>query len=387
MKITIVGPLSTEMVKKYLDNSSNNLPRGDGGYSVVSLVIALIRKSIQVTVLTYSSDTDTVVEANGKFLKVIYVPQSVKIRSIRMFRDIKCLVDNIKLLKPEFVHAHWTYEYGAAAILSGYPNLVTVRDDAHKIFFATPNIFRLFRLFTDWYVCKKAKYLSANSPDLAEVIEKRIKRSVIVLPNFILDEKILSETQLRANAPSRLKKITMLNNGFSPWKNTERAMLAFNELLAFYPEFQLHMYGQDFEEGGKAHHWVIENAKAKNIKFYGLIDQTKVSTVLDESTIFLHTSLIEGFGLAPLEAMARGVPVVGGKESGAIPWLLDYGKTGVLCDVRNTDEIIKTMKNLLDNQKLLEIYSNKGLERAHVFSEEKVVADYIKTIKRIFNII
>jgi L-malate glycosyltransferase len=44
-----------------------------------------------------------------------------------------------------------------------------------------------------------------------------------------------------------------------------------------------------------------------------------------------------------IEAMACGVPVIGGDHSGAVPWTLEEGRCGFLCDVRNEAVLAETM--------------------------------------------
>ena len=44
-----------------------------------------------------------------------------------------------------------------------------------------------------------------------------------------------------------------------------------------------------------------------------------------------------------LEAMASGLPVVGGIGSGAVPWVLDDGGAGFLTDVRSPEQIAATL--------------------------------------------
>jgi glycosyltransferase involved in cell wall biosynthesis len=43
--------------------------------------------------------------------------------------------------------------------------------------------------------------------------------------------------------------------------------------------------------------------------------------------------------MSVLEAMKAGVPVIGGKAAGGVPWTLDFGRSGVLVDVRDSDAI------------------------------------------------
>ena len=48
-----------------------------------------------------------------------------------------------------------------------------------------------------------------------------------------------------------------------------------------------------------------------------------------------------------IEAMACGVPVVGGRRSGAVPWTLDEGRSGFLCDVQDPRALAETILSVM----------------------------------------
>ena len=67
-------------------------------------------------------------------------------------------------------------------------------------------------------------------------------------------------------------------------------------------------------------------------------------TLAKEIDVLVHPSLEESHGMAVTEAMAIGLPVIGGKYSGAIPWTLGDGKAGMLVDVRSPHAIADGMR-------------------------------------------
>jgi len=89
----------------------------------------------------------------------------------------------------------------------------------------------------------------------------------------------------------------------------------------------------------------------------------------------------EGFGIVYLEANACEKPVIAGKYGGSAEAVMD-GKTGILVDPDNIDEIANSIVKLLLNEKLAKEMGRKGRERVlNQFSYETVKKD----VKRLFN--
>lgn len=81
-----------------------------------------------------------------------------------------------------------------------------------------------------------------------------------------------------------------------------------------------------------------------------------------------------------LEAMAMGVPVLGGRSSGAVPWLLAEG-AGVLVDVRQPRAIAAGILRLLAEGPFAESTAQRGFARAkEQFAVEEVAAAYLSRL-------
>ena len=95
----------------------------------------------------------------------------------------------------------------------------------------------------------------------------------------------------------------------------------------------------------------------------------------------LHTSLEESFGMVLVEAMSYGVPVVAGKYSGAVPWVVEDG--GLLVDVSNLDEIVEASHQLLSDQALYQKISRRALEVVQQrFPIQKIADDYLELYQK-----
>ena len=74
-----------------------------------------------------------------------------------------------------------------------------------------------------------------------------------------------------------------------------------------------------------------------------------------------------------LEAMALGLPVVGGIGSGAVPWVFDEGRSGFLTNVSSPEQIAATLLTCLrqaEERKRRQRNAYAGVSES-VFSERR----------------
>jgi len=83
---------------------------------------------------------------------------------------------------------------------------------------------------------------------------------------------------------------------------------------------------------------------SKHVRFLGSVDTPW--ELLPQADVFMLPSEHESFGLAALEAMACGVPVVASK-AGGLPEVVDHGVTGILCPVGDIGALTAATEGLL----------------------------------------
>ena len=88
----------------------------------------------------------------------------------------------------------------------------------------------------------------------------------------------------------------------------------------------------------------------KNVQFYGVAAKDIISTHFKNGHLFLHPDREESFRVVLIETMALGVPVIGGKKSGGVPWVV--GIEDLLVDVANYKKIEQKLDLLLFNKTL-----------------------------------
>lgn len=80
-------------------------------------------------------------------------------------------------------------------------------------------------------------------------------------------------------------------------------------------------------------------------------EQREVTSLLQHSSVFLLPSQVESFGLAALEAMSCGVPVVA-SDVGGIPEVITHGATGFLHPVGDIEAMAQSVLRLLQDAAL-----------------------------------
>lgn len=111
--------------------------------------------------------------------------------------------------------------------------------------------------------------------------------------------------------------------------------------------------------------------------FTGFLTEAEQDQIYLNAAIFIYPSLYEGFGLPPLEAMLRGIPVITSNTS-SIPEVV--GNAAMMVDPYNVEELAKTIELLYEDEDLRYNYSVKGIERSKEFSWEKAATTTLRIL-------
>jgi N-acetyl-alpha-D-glucosaminyl L-malate synthase BshA len=88
-----------------------------------------------------------------------------------------------------------------------------------------------------------------------------------------------------------------------------------------------------------------------------------VETVLPAGDLFLLPSDAESFGLAALEAMACGLPVIG-SNAGGLPEVVEDGRSGYLRGVGDVEGMAEAALSLLQDEEKRHEFSREARRRA-----------------------
>jgi N-acetyl-alpha-D-glucosaminyl L-malate synthase BshA len=195
---------------------------------------------------------------------------------------------------------------------------------------------------------------------------------VRVIPNFVnLQEYRPGEPGFRGSvAPEGHKVITHVSN-FREVKRVKDVVRVFARVRRAMPA-TLVMIG-DGPERVDAENEARDLAVTDDVRFLGRLDS--VASLLQASDLFILPSQTESFGLAALEAMACGAPVVASR-AGGLPEVIDDGINGILEPVGSVEAMGRRAVELLRDPERHAAMRAAALAKAEQFSANKVVPMY-----------
>ena len=116
-----------------------------------------------------------------------------------------------------------------------------------------------------------------------------------------------------------------------------------------------------------------------DIHFLG--KQEAVEDLLSISDLFLLPSEKESFGLAALEALACGVPVVS-SDAGGLPEVNIHGETGYVCKIGDWEDMAHKAMTILKDEHQLATFRANARSQAMNFSRDRIVPKYEELYKR-----
>jgi phosphatidylinositol alpha-1,6-mannosyltransferase len=239
------------------------------------------------------------------------------------------------------------------------------------------------RLLTVLNNVEKVIANSKYTKNLAISIGVKADNIIVINPGIDpikdLDQKSLEkvESLLKVKTP---RLITV--SRFDKRKNHQKVIMALRNLKQIYPDIIYICIGYgDEEENIKD--LVKELDLEGQVMFFKDISEDLKNALVVKSNIFVMPSIIykssvEGFGIAYTEAAQLSIPSIGGKDGGASD-AIDHGKTGLICDGNNLDDIYSSINSMFENKKYLE-YGKNAKEFVTKFYWPNIIEQYKKIL-------
>jgi glycosyltransferase involved in cell wall biosynthesis len=175
-------------------------------------------------------------------------------------------------------------------------------------------------------------------------------------------EPVLEEDVLRARLGLGRARVVLCVAQKRPYKNLHRLVRVLPELEK---DVVLVLLGSPTEYEAQLRLLAEDLGVAERVRFPSWLPDRELGGLYALSLVFVLPSLIEGFGIPVLEAMARGVPVACSNVA-ALPEVA--GDAALLFDPERQEEITAAVRRLLDDRVLAAELIARGHERVRVFT-------------------
>lgn len=364
---------------------------GGSGVVATELGLELARKGHEIHFITYSQPVRLALLNPNVHYHEVNVPEYplFHYQPYELALSSK-LVDMVKLYKIELLHVHYAIPHAYA----GYMAKQMLKDEGIDIPMVTTLHGTDITLVGNHPFYKPAVTFSINKSDFVTSVSQSLKddtlklfnitNEIVVIPNFIELDKMIDEASLPCRrsviAKANERVITHISN-FRKVKRIPDIVKIFYKIQQQIPA-RLMMVG-DGPEKEKAERLCQELGISDKVIFFG--NSNEIDTILGYSDLFLLPSETESFGLAALEAMASGVPVIS-SNSGGLPEVNFEGISGYLSDVGNVDEMAENAIKILKDDTILKQFKDNALATAKQFDIKNILPMYEELYNKAVNI-
>ena len=362
--------------------------------AVAALTLELLRKGENIVVFTLDEKAEGVEEFHGERVSVYVAPAIPRIKKL-LTCGMSTTLEIRKLFKLhkakiDVVSAHWTRDYAIAAkaFIGKSPVFVTVRDILPYILtqIKTNRLrWRWIWLQNEYVLRTKGYRYIANSAYTAHEVERYWGHRIPVVPNSVDMAGIPVESCPKPPSNDRDFFVTSisLSNFSDKRKNIGTLLKAFSIFRKTYPKAVLNLVGPYFTEDNPQAKDYRSNDLMEGVRLMGRRSPEQLKQILSESTMMVHPSHEETFGNTLIEALACGVPVVAGINSGAVPWVLEHGRLGYLCDVSSANTIADTMLHVAGNYEEAVTKAELGKQTCRTtYSLSNVADEYLRIFQK-----
>ena len=345
---------------------------GGSGVVATELGLELAKRGHEIHFITYSQPVRLALLSKNVYYHEVHVPEYplFHYQPYELALSSK-LVDMIKLYGIELLHVHYAIPHAYA----GYMAKKMLQDEGINIPMVTTLHGTDITLVGNHPYYKPAVSFSINHSDYVTSVSQSlkedtyrlfdIKKEIVVIPNFIENNKesLKKDEPCHRNlmANENEKIITHISN-FRKVKRIDDVVKIFYEIQKEIPS-KLMMVGEGPEKEA-AENLCAQLKIHDKVIFFG--NSNEIDKILCFSDLFLLPSETESFGLAALEAMSCGVPVIS-SNSGGLPEVNQDGITGYLSDVGDVENMSKNAISILNDENVLSKFKANAKEVAKTF--------------------
>jgi len=164
------------------------------------------------------------------------------------------------------------------------------------------------------------------------------------------------------------KKYLLYVGQQSDYKNIRRLSEAHQQLLQRYPHIGLVLVGK-LNKSALINQTFFAQKGYKNILFTDFIEDDQLNWLYTHTAAYIFPSLMEGFGLPGLEAMAHGAPVISSNAT-CLPEI--YEQAATYFDPLNVSDITRAITEVLGNEPMRLALIKAGYKQVKKYSWKKM---------------
>lgn len=362
---------------------------GGSGVVATELGLELSKRGHEVHFITYKQPVRLELLSNKVHFHEVHVPEYplFHYQPYELALSSK-LVDMVKLHHIELLHVHYAIPHAYA----GYMAQQMLKDEGIYVPIVTTLHGTDITLVGSHPFYKSAVTFSINKSDAVTSVSKslkkdtlrlfNIKKEIEVIPNFIdiaKHEPNFTDCQRSAMAEEDERIITHISN-FREVKNIPDVIKTFYNIQKELPA-KLMMVGEGPEKE-PAEILVEKLGISDKVVFFG--NSNEIDRILCFSDLFLLPSQTESFGLAALEAMINGVPVIS-TNTGGLPEVNKHGFSGYLSNVSNIEEMTTNALKIIKDNNTLNKFKANAKSLAKQFDLHTIVPMYEAIYEQTFD--
>jgi len=359
---------------------------GGSGVLATELGKALAQKGHMVHFITYQQP----VRLNGFIPNIFY--HEVQVPTYPLFDYppyetalASTMVDVIKNNNLDLLHVHYAIPHASAAymakqILKKEGKNIPVITTLHGTDITLVGRDKTYAPVVTFSI-NESDAITAVSYNLRDETFKhfKIEKEIEVIVNFV-DVSRFSRKPIDAFkkviAPNG-ERIFMHASNFRKIKRVQDVVKIFAEVNKTIPSKLL--FVGDGPERSTAEDLARELGVIEEVRFVG--KQEQMEDILAIADLFLLTSEYESFGLAALEAMASGVPVIS-TNAGGLAEINIPGETGFLSDVGNIASMSQQAIAILKDDETLKGFKERAAAHAQQYDIANIIPLYEKLYEK-----
>lgn len=195
---------------------------------------------------------------------------------------------------------------------------------------------------------------------LKNIIEENFSAATFgPLPNGINPKLFYRETEgFESHGPGR---VGMLYRQLE-WKGMKDGFKAFSIARKQFPEIQLVLFGDSLADEDQR---IVNDIG--DVEFHEAPYKDELRRIYNSLDIFVFPSHHEGFGNPPMEAMACGAACIT-TEVGGVPDYIIAGKTALVSEIKNPEDLAEKILRLLRNEKERRQTAEQGYNHIQKFT-------------------